>query len=288
MADAAGRGGHRRAAVPVRDAAAGPAGGRRPAAHAGRAGDQVAGRDHAADPGRGHGGRRLSGHRGAAQARRPGERDRRAGQPAALRDGLGPGRGDQRDLRRALQPAPAQLHRPPHPPRRPGVLRHHPLLQRLPHLLLPDVQRGLCDPGAAGRLQAGREWIDAAIELRPARASRATRSRRLWPTAADFGFASEMDAFGLQFGTASGSACTSGRSSRRLNSFASRSRSRPAWCSRWRPTARPPTASRPPGSRRRSWSPRTAPGPHPVPGPGAVRRQPGIRVVTVGHTMEDE
>ena len=136
----AGRRGHRRAAVPVRDAAAGPARRRRPAADARRPADQVARRDHAADPGGGHGRRRLPGHRRGAEARHPRERDRRAGQQAALRDGLGPGRGDQRGLRRALQPAPAQLLRPADPPRRPGVLRHHPLLQRLPDLLLPDFR----------------------------------------------------------------------------------------------------------------------------------------------------
>ena len=104
--------------------------------------DQVERRDHAAEPGRGHGRRRLPGHRRGAQARHPGERDRGAGQQAALRDGLGPGRGGQRGVRRAVQPAPAQLHRPPHPARRPGVLRHHPLVQRVPDLLLPDLRRG--------------------------------------------------------------------------------------------------------------------------------------------------
>ena len=86
-------------AVPVRDAAAGPDGRRLPAAHARRPGDQVARRDHAAQPGGGHGRRRLPGHRRDAEARHPRERDRRARQQAALRDGLRPGRGGQRDLR---------------------------------------------------------------------------------------------------------------------------------------------------------------------------------------------
>ena len=71
----------------------------------------------------------------------PRERHRRDGEQAAVRDGLRPGRGDQRGERRAMQPAPAQLLRPAHPPGRPGVLRHHPLVQRLPDLLLPHVQR---------------------------------------------------------------------------------------------------------------------------------------------------
>ena len=56
---------------------------RRAAAHARRAGDQVAGRDHAAHPGRGDGRRRLPGHRRGAQARHPRERDRRAAPTSA-------------------------------------------------------------------------------------------------------------------------------------------------------------------------------------------------------------
>ena len=59
-----------------------------------------------------------------AEARCARERHRRAGQQDALRDGLRRRRGDQRDLRRALQSASAQLHRPADPSRRPGVLRH--------------------------------------------------------------------------------------------------------------------------------------------------------------------
>ena len=66
---------------------------------------------------------------------------------------------------RALQPASAQLLRPPDPAGRPGVLRHHPVVQRLSHVLLPHVQRRLRDAVAARCLQEGRDWIDAAIEL---------------------------------------------------------------------------------------------------------------------------
>ena len=44
-----------------------------------------------------------------------------------------------------------------------------------------------------------REWIDAAIDLVKPGAT-TDQIARLWPKAADFGFASEMDAFGLQFG----------------------------------------------------------------------------------------
>ena len=100
----AGRRRHRRAPVPVRDAAAGSARGRRPAAHAGRASDQVQRRDHAAQPGRGDGRRRLPGHRRGAEAGDPRERDRRPGQQTALRHGLRAGRGDQRRVGGAVQP----------------------------------------------------------------------------------------------------------------------------------------------------------------------------------------
>ncbi len=54
----------------------------------------------------------------------------------------------------ALQPASAQLLRPADPPGRSGLLRHHPVLQRLPDLLLPHVRGRPVDTGAAGRLQA--------------------------------------------------------------------------------------------------------------------------------------
>ena len=51
--------------------------------------------------------------------------------------------------------APAQLHRSPDPPGRPGVLRHHPVVHGLPHLLLPHLQRRAGHAGAAHRLQEG-------------------------------------------------------------------------------------------------------------------------------------
>ena len=40
-------------------------------------------------------------------------------------------------------------------PGRPGVLRHHPFLQRLPDLLLPDLRRRGEHPEPAGRLRQG-------------------------------------------------------------------------------------------------------------------------------------
>ena len=99
------------------------------------------------------------------------------GQQAALRDGLGPGRGGQRDLGRAVQPAPAQLHRPADPPRRPGVLRHHPLVQRLPDLLLPHVRGRQLHAGQRDAYTQAREWMDAG-SAGSGRASAPTRSPR--------------------------------------------------------------------------------------------------------------
>ena len=58
----------------------------------------------------------------------------------ALRSRLRIRRGRQRDLGRALQPAPARLLRSRAAARRSGVLRRPPFLHGLPHLLLPDVR----------------------------------------------------------------------------------------------------------------------------------------------------
>ena len=133
---------HGRAAISLRAPEGRHRGARLPAGHAGGARDQERRRAGAAQHGGGHGRRRLPGHLRGAQAGRARERDRGARDQAALRDGLGLRRGDQRHLGRALLAAPAQLHRPHAPAGRPGLLRHHPVLRRLPDVLLPDVQRG--------------------------------------------------------------------------------------------------------------------------------------------------
>ncbi len=135
------------------------------------------------------------------EALKPGVRENEIvahGQPAALRARLGPGRGRQRDLRGAVQPAPAQLHRPDHPARRPGVLRHHPLLQRLPHLLLPHLRGRQLDAGAARRVHP-RPRVDGPWHRRHQGRRRHRRGRRVAPQGREFGFGSEMEAFGLQF-----------------------------------------------------------------------------------------
>ena len=89
---------------------------------------------------------------------------------AALRHGLGRRRGDQCRIRGALQPPPARLHRPPDPPRRPGLLRHHPRRSSA-------TGRATTGRSCVGRAtdaqrdayKKAREWIDAAIALMQAR-----------------------------------------------------------------------------------------------------------------------
>ena len=100
--------------------------------------DEIALLDHAAGDRR----RRLRADLRAAAPGRARAPDRRGGAAAAVRARLRAGRGDQRRLRRPLQPAPARLLRPAAAPGRPGVLRHHPLVHGLPDVLLPHVLRG--------------------------------------------------------------------------------------------------------------------------------------------------
>jgi len=58
---------------------------------------------------------------------------------------------------------------------------------------------GLSTPAQEDAYKQAREWIDAAIDLvRPGMTT--DRIAGLWPKAEEFGFASEMEAFGLQFG----------------------------------------------------------------------------------------
>jgi Xaa-Pro aminopeptidase len=58
---------------------------------------------------------------------------------------------------------------------------------------------GRSSPAQRDAYTRARAWIDSAIELvKPGTTT--DQIARLWPKAEDFGFASEMDAFGLQFG----------------------------------------------------------------------------------------
>jgi Creatinase/Prolidase N-terminal domain len=82
-------------------------------------------------------------------------------------------RVDQRGLRRAMQPAPAQLLRPHDPAGRAGVLRHHAFLQRLQDLLLPVLRGRPGHAAAARRLPAG-----ARMDGRRHRGDQARRDHR--------------------------------------------------------------------------------------------------------------
>ena len=103
-----------------------------------------------------------------------------------------------------------------------------------------------------------REWMDAAIDLvRPGATT--DQIAKVWPRAEEFGFADEMDAFGLQFGhgVGRGSARAADHQPAELAGDP-RWRSRRACSSPSRPTRRPPTGGPPPASRRSSSSPPTA------------------------------
>ena len=118
---------------------------------------------------------------------------------AAVRARLGAGRGHQRRLRRPLQPASARLLGPPAAARRPGVLRHHPLVHGLPDVLLPHVQRRRGDALPDRRLQAVPRV--ARPGDRPGAPGRTTdQIASVWPTAQELGFPDEQSCFGLQFG----------------------------------------------------------------------------------------
>ena len=113
---------------------------------------------------------------------RPGRhraRDRRRGPAPAVRARLRAGGGDQRRLRRPLQPAPARLLRPAAAPGRPGLLRHHPLVHGLPDVLLPHVLRRRREPGPARRLQAVPRVARRRDRPRPARRHHRPDRRRL-------------------------------------------------------------------------------------------------------------
>ena len=84
-------------------------------------------------------------------------------------------------------------------PGRPGVLRHHPVVHGLSHVLLPHVQRRHGDRAAARRVPQGARMDGPRDRSPEARRRRPTGSPRSFPTAEDIGFASEMDAFGLNF-----------------------------------------------------------------------------------------
>ena len=137
----AGRRRHHRAADDLRTGKSRAQDQGRPAGHAERARGEIGRRDRAVQPRRRHGRRRLRRGQRDAAAGHPRKRHRRRGQQVPLHARLRRRGSGQRHLRRALQPAPAQLHRPHDPPRRSGLLRHPAVVHGLSHLLLPHLQR---------------------------------------------------------------------------------------------------------------------------------------------------
>ena len=189
--------------------------------------------------------------------------------------------GDQRHLRRALQPAPAQLHRPHAAPRRPGVLRHPAVVHGLPHLLLPHLQRRPRHARAARRLQEG-----ARVARQGDRADQAGRLHRQGVQRVAQGGGvrlprRDVAPSACSSATASAAPSTSGRSSPASSRSIIPPRSRRAWCSRSRPTARPRTASPPPASRRRSSSPTRAAASSRCSRPRSCRSRTGIDRVRI-------
>ena len=181
--------------------------------------DQEPRRDHAADAGSGDGRRRLPRHLRSPETRNPRVRHRRPRQQAALRDGLRARRSDQLDRRRTVQPPSARVLRSADPARRHRVLRHHPGLQRVPDLLLPNIRRRPRDTAPQrDAYKRAREWIDAAIALvKPGTGT--DEIAEVWPDAQEFGFPDEMEAFGLQFGHGVGLSVHERPVISRLNSF---------------------------------------------------------------------
>ena len=128
-------------------------------------------------------------------------------------------RGDQRDLGRALQPASAQLHRPADPPRRPGVLRHHPVLHAAiaPAITAPSMSAAL---PTRNRMPIRTRANGSTRRSRwSSRASRTDKIAACWPKAEEIGFTSEMEAFGLLFGHGLGLGLHERPIISRLNSF---------------------------------------------------------------------
>jgi Xaa-Pro aminopeptidase len=110
---------------------------------------------------------------------------------------------------------------------------------------------GRATPAQNDAYVKAREWIDASIELIKPGVTTDTVAK-VWPTAESSASRTRTRPSGFSSATASASRCTSGRSFPRGVSSTIRWRSRPAWSSRWKPTARPPTATPPRGSRKRS------------------------------------
>ncbi len=155
--------------------------------------------------------------------------------------------------RRALQPAPARLHRPRAAPRRPRLLRHPAQLHGLPDVLLPHVRDRVRLEGAGRRLPP--------LPLLPRRGDRAhppgrhDRRRGVASGRAprSSGSRTRRRRSRSSSGTASASRSGRSRSSAGSSRSTTRRRSARAWCSRSRRSGRRATAGRRRGSRSSWW-----------------------------------
>ena len=122
------------------------------------------------------------------------------GQRAPLRHGLRRRRGDQRDLRRALQSAPAQLHRP-HASAR-ATRRSSTSCSRswaiAPATTAPSTSAARRRRSTTPTRRRASGWTARSTLIKPGVVDRQGRAAS-WPKAQEFGFPDEMAAFGLKF-----------------------------------------------------------------------------------------
>ena len=135
-------------------------------------------------------------------AMRPGhprERVRRARQQGAVRARLRARRGCQRDLRRALQPAPARLHRPHAAAGDPAYFDILHAYNGYRTCYYRTFAVGSASHAQVDAYRRCRDILDQAIAaIRPGVSTAEVVS--LWPEAQDFGFPDEEAAFALQYG----------------------------------------------------------------------------------------
>jgi Xaa-Pro aminopeptidase len=111
---------------------------------------------------------------------------------------------------------------------------------------------GRATPSQNDAYVKAREWIDASIAMiKPGVTT--DKVAEVWPTAESLGFPNEDAAFGLQFGHGLGLALHERPIISRASVWITLWKSRPAWSSRSKPTARRRMAIPPRGSRKR-WS----------------------------------
>jgi Xaa-Pro aminopeptidase len=111
---------------------------------------------------------------------------------------------------------------------------------------------GRATPAQNDAYVKAREWIDASIEHDQAGRDDGQGGRRSGRRRKASASRTRTRPSGCSSATGWAWRCTSGRSSAAPSASITRWRSRPAWSSRWKPTARPPTATPPRGSRKRS------------------------------------